>query len=208
MNVAYKLNKEKYTYADYLRFDDDKRLEIIDGNIYLMSTAPRRIHQEISMNLSILIGSFLKGKECSVYTAPFDVRLFKENTSPFKIENVIQPDISIICDKSKLDDKGCLGSPDWIIEILSPATSKMDVQLKYDLYERFGVREYWIVEPTDGIILVYKLDENGKYFNSDRYAKGDMAKTIFDDLLIDLGEVFEDIQVSEEKEIEQKKSEK
>jgi Uma2 family endonuclease len=208
MNVAYKLNKEKYTYADYLRFDDDKRMEIIDGYIYLMSPAPRRIHQEISVNLTLLIGGFLKGKDCKLYSAPFDVRFYFESKSEFKIENVVQPDISIICDKSKLDDKGCLGSPDWIIEILSPATSKMDVQLKYDLYERFGVREYWIVEPTDGIILVYKLDENGKYFNSDRYAKGDMAKTIFDDLLIDLGEVFEDIQVSEEKETEQKKSEK
>ena len=126
MELNLDLNKQ-YTYADYLTWLDDKRRELINGFIRMMTPAPRRIHQKLSMRLSLKIGFFLEKKQCEVYHAPFDVRFVeKSRTNDKDIINVVQPDISIICDLSKLDDKGCLGAPDMIIEILSPSSKKTD----------------------------------------------------------------------------------
>lgn len=153
--------KEKYSYADYLTWDDGERWELINGEAWNMSAAPNRIHQKLSMYLSVEIGNFLKGKACEVYAAPFDVRLpkgvEKDDNSIF---DVVQPDIAVICDKGKLDDRGCIGAPDLVIEILSPSTSYKDQSHKLFLYEEHGIREYWIINPTAQTLNVYLLDNN------------------------------------------------
>ena len=127
MRPKEKILLENFTYADYLKWNDGKRYEIIEGQIYNMSPAPIRIHQSISRNLSYIIQHYLKEKTCEVYSAPFDVRFaFKAGMNDM-ITNVVQPDISVICDPKKLDKAGCIGPPDWIIEILSPSTAKKDI---------------------------------------------------------------------------------
>jgi Uma2 family endonuclease len=187
------LNK-RYTYADYLTWLDDKRCELIDGFINLMTPAPARKHQDISMQMSIIFGNYLFIKNtCKVYSAPFDVRLpkSKEETDDAKVYTVVQPDLSIICDPSKLDDKGCIGAPDLIVEILSPSTSKKDLSVKYKIYEQAGVKEYWLVSPNDENISVFVLDNTGKYQLNGMYG-GDMKikVSIFKDLEISLEDIF------------------
>ncbi len=145
MSVAVKERLGKFTYRDYLHWPDDERWELIDGVAYNMSPAPNRIHQKISGELHRQIANYLIGKQCEVYAAPFDVRLPATGEKNDEITTVVQPDITIVCDKSKLDKKGCKGSPDLVIEILSPYTAKKDMKEKHFLYEKFAVKEYWIV---------------------------------------------------------------
>lgn len=185
------LNKEYYTYADFLTWDESDRYEIIDGKLYAMAT-PTREHQGISMEFSIQIGSYLKGKPCKVYAAPFGVRLFeKDDDSPDSVGTVIQPDISVTCDENKLDKKGCKGAPDFVIEILSPSNERHDLFVKYNLYMRAGVREYWIVDPQRKTVQVFLLDENGVYRLAEMYGENDAAKiTVLNDCPIDLKAVF------------------
>ena len=148
----------KFTYSEYCSWPDDERWELIDGIAYDMSPAPSSKHQRISFNLSTQIGIFLKNKIYDAFSAPFDVML---PTSPIenndKIDTIVQPDISVICDPSKIIEKGCLGAPDLIIEILSPSTSKKDLNEKFQLYEKHGVREYWVVDPGNKYIQVFHL---------------------------------------------------
>ncbi|RKX73785.1 MAG: hypothetical protein DRP87_18245, partial [Spirochaetes bacterium] len=152
-----------YTYADYLSWPDDERWELIDGVAYNMSPAPGRQHQEISITISGEIYDFLKDKPCHVYAAPFDVRLPENPDEQDKeITTVVQPDVSVFCDESKLDERGATGAPDIAVEILSPYTSVKDQREKLALYERFGVREYWIVDPANCIMWVYRLVEPGR----------------------------------------------
>ncbi len=193
MELNLDLNK-KYTYADYLTWLDDKRRELINGFIKMMTPAPKRIHQEISGNLYGDLKYYLKKKNCKVYHAPFDVRLVENDEKGDKqIENVVQPDITVICDLSKLDDRGCLGAPDFIIEIVSPASSKTDLKDKYQLYEKFGVKEYWIVHPDSQAVYQYVLNADGKYEQKGIYVKDDkISPHIFPELKIDLNYVFED----------------
>ncbi len=187
------LNK-RYTYADYLTWFDDISRELIDGFVKLMSPAPRLIHQRISRKITLKLGKFLENRSCEMFYAPADVRLPKNGEKYDKeIYTVVQPDLFVVCDVSKLDDKGCLGAPDFIIEIVSQGNSKHDVDTKFKLYEKHGVREYWIVHPHDQTVNVFVLDNNGKYQFGGLYAKGSTVKVnIFDDLFIDLEEVFED----------------
>jgi Uma2 family endonuclease len=192
MELNLDLNK-KYTYADYLTWLDDKRRELINGFIRMMTPAPRRIHQKISSNLLVEIKQYLKNGKCEVYHAPFDVRLVETDKGDKKIENVVQPDIAVICDLSKLDERGCLGAPDFIIEIVSPSSSKTDLKDKYQLYEKFGVKEYWIVHPDSQAVYQYVLNAKGKYEQHDIYVKEDeISPYILPDLKIDLNYVFED----------------
>jgi Uma2 family endonuclease len=151
-----------YTYADYLLWQFKDRVEIIKGKIFKMSPAPSRSHQEISMTVTLILAKFLKNQPCKLYAAPFDVRLinFKESTKDNQITSVVQPDLCVVCDKSKLDDKGCIGAPDLIIEILSPGNSNREMTIKFDLYEENGVKEYWIVNQSEKTILIYVLKEN------------------------------------------------
>lgn len=154
--------KGSYTYADYLLWKFKERVELIKGKIFKMSPAPNSFHQEISRELTFLLGDIFRKTNCKMYIAPFDVRLinFKESTDNNKIITVIQPDLCVICDRSKIDEKGCLGAPDLIIEILSPGNSKKEMDIKFDLYQENKVLEYWIVNPSDKTILIYVLKDD------------------------------------------------
>jgi Uma2 family endonuclease len=181
-----------YTYADYLKWTFDERLEIIKGKIFPMS-APARIHQRISMKLTYEIQKYLEDKKCEAYSAPFDVRLtpLKRDKSN-KVHTIVQPDICVICDLDKLDDKGCVGAPDLIIEILSPGNTRKEMREKYDVYEENGVKEYWLVEPQDKCVFVYVLNEVGKYIGLQPVTDEDiLTSTVFPDLQIDLSRVFD-----------------
>jgi Uma2 family endonuclease len=187
-----------YTYADYLNWQFDDMVELIRGKIFRMSPAPNRQHQEASTNLVFAIKQFLQAKACKVYHAPFDVRLPlpPSQQSATKIDTVVQPDICVICDFSKLDEQGCNGAPDWIIEILSPATSKKDLTEKFDIYQHAGVKEYWVVHPSEGTVIPYRLDGNNIYttIRNTPFAKGEHVPVgIFDGFAIDLEVIFEGI---------------
>lgn len=183
-----------YTYEDYLKWDDNERWEIIDGIAYNMSPAPSRLHQKVSLILTNKIYNHIKGKECEVYYSPFDVRLPDANEPDEDVKSVVQPDIVVICDKSKLDEKGCRGAPDWIIEIVSPNTVVRDLKEKLLLYERHKVKEYWIVHLTDKIVMVYLLRDDGKYKRAMVYADDDVINSnTVEGLSISLKELFEGV---------------
>lgn len=183
---------ERFTYADYLTWSDDERWEIIDGVAYAMPPAPGITHQRISRALTMIIGGHLRGRQCELFAAPFDVRLADlPRVSDNYVETVVQPDILVVCDKNKLDERGCNGAPDLIIEISSPSTSKNDLTRKFDLYQKHGVKEYWIIHPAEQTLFVYKREEDGLYGKPDRYAGDDKVLVpLLGDLQIDLGEVF------------------
>ncbi len=184
--------EQKWTYADYCSWPDDERWELIDGVAYSMSPAPTRRHQDLSGALFNQLYTYLKGTPCKVYAAAFDVRLSDYPEQPDdEVETVVQPDIVVVCDPSKLDDKGCKGAPDLVVEILSPSTGGKDLTVKYDLYERHGVKEYWIIHPAEQTLLVYKLSDDKKYGSADRYANSSKVMIpLLGGLEIDLAEVF------------------
>ena len=157
-----KQTQQSFTYGDYRQWLEDERWELIEGEAYAMSPAPTRTHQTILGEVFRQIANFLEGKPCQVFVAPFDVRMPEQNEADDEIINVVQPDILVVCDASKLDEKGCRGAPDWVIEVLSPSTASKDHVRKKSLYERHGVREYWLIHPTDHILTRYRLE--GKAF--------------------------------------------
>jgi len=185
---------KKYSYAEYLTWQFADRIELLGGYIRQMS-APNRNHQKILRNIVRPINNFFYKSPCQLFIAPFDVRLLDKEKSlraDKDIYTVVQPDLCVICDKSKLDDRGCIGSPDFIVEILSPNNSKTDLKDKFKLYEECGVLEYWIIYPSDKIIHKFLL-ENGHYQLKDVYSPTDDAyPTLFPTLLIQLTDVFED----------------
>jgi len=191
---------QKYTYADYLTWPDDERWEIIDGvafpwnGIQAMSPAPSVHHQKISMELSRQLSTFLKGKPCQVFAAPFDVRLSDQSTvSDNYVDTVVQPDLVVVCNESKLDDRGCNGAPDLVIEITSPSTGNNDLTIKFDLYQKHCVKEYWIVLPEAKAVMVFRLQKNKKYGTPDRFGCTDIIKVpLLGDLMVELGSVFID----------------
>jgi Uma2 family endonuclease len=185
----------RYSYADYLTWLDDTRRELINGFIKMMSPAPAKRHQTISGNLFGEIKWYLKGKKCKVFNAPFDVRLPNKQGAKTddQVFTVVQPDICVICDPSKLDERGCLGSPDFIIEIISPASAKKDVEEKFYIYQEAGVREYWIVYPQENSVSVFFLNEFGKYQLVGMYAEDSIVKVnIFDNFSVQLKDIFEE----------------
>jgi Uma2 family endonuclease len=157
-----------------------------------MSPAPSRLHQEISIRLSSLLYQYFKEKDCSVYAAPFDVRLPEQDKAEdHAVTTVVQPDISVICDRKKLDERGCVGAPDLVIEILSPATAAKDLKVKRALYERHGVMEYWLFHPTDQTVMVYRLGQNNEYGKAEVFTKDDsISSELFAGLEIELTEIF------------------
>jgi Uma2 family endonuclease len=185
------IDRDNYNYEDYLSWPEDERWEIIDGMPYLMAP-PSRIHQEISVELSRQISNYLISKPCKVYAAPFGVRLPQGNeTSDLEINTVVEPDIVVVCDLSKLDDQGCKGAPDLIIEIISPSSVKNDMLKKFNCYEKARVKEYWIVEPNGKIVTVFVLGNNGRYGRQDVYSDDDEIQvTVLKDLRINLKTVF------------------
>jgi Uma2 family endonuclease len=185
--------QEKYTYADYLTWDDGERWELIDGIAYNMSPAPTRRHQDILVEILKQTAVFLTDKTCNVYVAPFDVR-FPESVIDYEdddIIDVVQPDIVVVCDTSKLDDKGCVGAPDFIIEILSPSTADKDKGVKLKLYEKNDVKEYWIIDPNRDSVAVYLLRKSGRYGKPLVHTgKGKLEVKTLAGLVIDLDMVF------------------
>jgi Uma2 family endonuclease len=190
MSFPMRESKKTFTYADYLTWPDSERWELIEGEPYAMSPAPSRIHQEIIGELFFQVRSYLSGKNCRAYVAPFDVVLIDENNDSESSRNVVQPDITIVCDKDKLDDKGCKGSPDMVIEVVSPSTASQDYVKKLNLYEKYAIKEYWIVNPNNNNIFIYKLDENKQYSQVKVYDIKEKIKVgIFDDLVVDLANI-------------------
>jgi len=183
-----------YTYADYLGFPEDVRVELIDGVIYNMSPAPSRIHQEIITELITVLNSYIKqnNKPCKVYAAPFDVILVEEGQDESKAKNVVQPDISIICDKKKLTERGCVGAPEMIIEVVSEYNPSHDYVRKLNLYNQFKIKEYWIINPYEQNILVYSYKDNIGFSSPKVCNFNDKVKVgIFEDLIIDFTQIKE-----------------
>lgn len=187
------LSKEvrKYTYVDYLAYPDDERWEIIDGVPYMQSS-PSWQHQSISRELLRQFSNYLLRKSCEVFASPFDLRLSDAEVKDEDVTNVYQPDLVVICDKSKLKGTGYFGIPNLIIEILSPSTAKTDRLLKFNMYEKFGVKEYWIVEPDMKLVSVFILQDNNRYGRPELYTETANVKvSIFPDLVINLDIVFD-----------------
>ncbi len=183
-----------YTYADYKTWPDNERWELINGIAYNMSPAPTRDHQKVSFEISRQIGNLLEGKPCEAYSAPLDVKLSAiQGEDENDIDIVVQPDILVVCDPDKLDEDGCNGAPDWVIEILSPSTSYKDENEKLLLYEKYGVKEYWIVQPGAKMVFIYILDKDGNY-KKPEVAKRDELISSFavQGVEIDLNKVFKD----------------
>ncbi len=176
---------EHHTYADYCSWSDDVRYELIDGVAYAMGPAPVRRHQGILLELARQVTNALAGSPCRPYIAPFDVRLPKGVEVDNDVDSVVQPDLVVICDRAKLDDKGCRGAPDWVVEVLSPSTAGHDQILKRALYQRAGVREYWLVHPVDRIVTIYTLD-GGRYGVPDvRELVGTLVVGVLPEVVID-----------------------
>jgi len=180
-----------YTYADYLLWQFQERVELLRGKIRQMS-APSVKHQRISIRFSRLLANALWQTPCQVFAAPFDVRLLRTREDKH-VTTVVQPDLCVICDSSKLDDRGCNGAPDLIIEILSPGNSRTEMKDKFELYQEAGVLEYWVVSPIEKTVQVWKLNEQGIYIGLQPNVEGDVVTTpIIPNLGVDVSEVFED----------------
>lgn len=180
-----------YTYADYLTWRFKERVELLWGKLFKMTAAPSREHQRVLGELHIKIKQFLKNNGCQVYLAPFDVRLPLKGKKDEDVHSVVQPDLCVVCNPEILDDAGCLGVPDLMVEILSPHSSRRDLNEKYKLYETVGVREYWVVEPVDGLVQLFVLDKHGKFEIIKPYTVVETVQSvIFPDLEIELNEIF------------------
>lgn len=184
---------KQYSYEDYLIWELEERVELLQGKIRPIEPPSRR-HQAISMKLTRPIVNALWKSPCKVYAAPFDVRITRFNQAQNKdVTTVVQPDLCVICDPSKLDDRGCLGAPELMIEILSPGNSKTEMKDKFEIYEEAGVLEYWIVSPVEKTIQVWKLNEQGKYIGLQPAVEDDILTTsIIPGLEIEVTDVFLD----------------
>lgn len=189
--MALPAEKDRYTFADVLALDDGERAELIDGEVFLMAPAPSRGHQKVGGEIFRQLANYLEGKRCEVYQAPFDVRLFEgDGDTPEDVDTVVEPDIVVVCDHAKLDNRGCKGAPDMVVEILSPSTQRNDRLVKLGLYQRAGVREYWIVSPDEQTVQVLTLS-NGLLLPHEVYSRKDVAKVnVLEGCFIELSKVF------------------
>lgn len=151
-------DNEHHTYGDYLSWAEDARYELIDGVAYLMAPAPLVAHQEFVGEIYRQVANALRGKPCRAFIAPVDVCLPKGDEADEKIDTVVQPDVLVVCDEAKIGERGVRGAPDWVVEVLSPATAAHDQIVKRRIYERAGVGEYWLVHPTDRVLTIYRLE--------------------------------------------------
>ena len=181
----------RFTYGDYLLWPEQERWELVHGEAFAMTPAPSRAHQRAVIAMGSQFYQQLLGKQCEVYCAPFDVRLPTSDQKDEEIETVIQPDLLVVCDSSKLDDKGCKGAPDLVVEVVSPHSAIMDLKIKFALYEKAGVKEYWIVHPNERIVMVFTLGANGEYGKPAVYAQEDRISVApLVEVEIDLQPVF------------------
>ena len=183
--------KERYTFADCLTWEENERIEIINGKAVMMAP-PSTVHQEISGELFRQIANFLEGKQCKVYLSPFGVRLFEKNgDAPEDVDTMVEPDITVICDRSKIDKYGCKGAPDLVVEILSPSSLRHDRLVKLGLYQRARVREYWIVDPKNKAVQVFTLNDGGDLRITEEYGRKDIAKVnVLSGCFVELSKVF------------------
>ncbi|HET6254537.1 MAG TPA: Uma2 family endonuclease [Puia sp.] len=182
---------KSYTYADYLKWTFEDRLELINGKLFKMGPAPNRIHQELSYRISGRLFNLLQGKPFSAFYAPFDVRLPRKSKNDDDVITVVQPDICVVCDPSKLDDRGCIGAPDIVVEILSPGNNRKELKNKYDVYEESGVKEYWLIHPQEKTFLKYVLTD-GKFQASRLMTTGDEVTTeVLPGFALSLEELFD-----------------
>ncbi|MCF8150213.1 MAG: Uma2 family endonuclease [Burkholderiaceae bacterium] len=184
---------EYHTYAEYCSWPDDVRYELIDGVAYAMGPAPVRRHQGILLELARQVANILDGSPCRPYIAPFDVRLPKSDEIDNDVDTVVQPDLVVVCDHAKLDDKGCRGAPDWVVEVLSPSTAGHDQILKRALYQRVGVREYWLVHPVDRIVTIYTLTAGSYGVPDVRELVGTLTVGILPEIVIDWERVVREL---------------
>lgn len=185
-----------YSYADYLTWANEERCELINGCIFPMSPAPTSLHQRISFILGGEFYAQLKDKRCMVFAAPFDVRFPKKSKNDKDIFTVLQPDLSVICDQTKIDKRGCIGAPDIVVEILSLGNNRKDLKNKYEVYEEAGVKEYWIIHPEEKTLFRYLLNEKGVFEPTRLLTSGDeVSSTILPGLVLNLNTIFEDEQL-------------
>jgi len=183
-----------YSYASYLNWLFPERVELIKGKIFKMSPAPSSFHQLISGKIYRRLGNFLEKHPCRVFISPFDVRFSKESENDKEILTVLQPDICVICDRNKIDARGCIGAPDLVVEVLSPGNTKMELLNKYHVYEEFGVKEYWVVSQSDKSILIYTLNEMGKFQPSKIFTLSEkVTSTVLPGFELALDDVFDDL---------------
>ena len=179
-----------YTYADYLMWQFQERVELIRGKLFRMSPAPSVLHQKLATFFTAKLFNFFEKKNCQVFAAPFDVRL-PVSSKKGQDTTVVQPDLCVICDPDKLDERGCAGAPDLMVEILSPGNSSKEMGEKFRAYEEAGVREYWIVNPAEKVVLIYVLNEAGIFIGlAPVTEEGPLRSTIFPELAVDLKEIF------------------
>ena len=184
MQTAQK-NEHRYTYSDYCTWDGEKRCELIGGVAYAMSPGASFTHQSVVVAILTQLGNYLQDKPCKVFTAPFDVRLNADADD----DTVVQPDVLVVCDPSKFDTKGIVGAPDLIVEVLSPSTEKHDRNTKFRLYQRFGVREYWIVDPSNETASINILN-SGRYVTHLHFKEDAVPVHVLDGCIMDLSKVF------------------
>ncbi len=188
-----------YTYADYLTWKFDEFVELIRGKVLRKMAGPSIQHQEVSQRLEYRIMTFLLQNAprsgCKMFHAPCDVRLTRSTgDGDARVKTVVQPDIFVVCDPTKIDQRGCLGAPDWIVEILSPGNLSHDTRTKFDLYEENGVREYWILDPGLKAVVAYALAATGRYELAAEYAApGPMPVAAVPGLVLEWADVFADL---------------
>ena len=183
---------KQYTYTDYISWKFQERVELLKGWIFPMAS-PSSLHQEISSNLQGFLWTFLRKKPCKLYPAPFDVRLPlpKSQATEDKIDTIVQPDLCVVCDLTKIKKQSCIGAPDLVVETLSPGNSKKEMKNKLELYEAAGVQEYWVVDPIRRTVLSYSLEDGRFTGKIPPFTDEDiLTSTVFDELKIDLTEVF------------------
>ncbi len=182
--------QKKYCYQDYLQLPADKKCEILEGTVYDMTPSPSTQHQRILRRLLLRMGSHLDGIACEVFNAPYDVLLTEQNEDAEDIKTVVQPDILVVCDRSKLADNYCLGAPDFIVEIVSPSSPSMDYVKKLYLYEKHKVKEYWIANYVRKEIMVFRLEDNEDYGEPEIYSGGNVTSSVLTGLKISLDNLF------------------
>lgn len=181
------LSTERFTYGDYLTWPEEERWELIDGVAWNMTPAPSTRHQQVVGELFWQIAGYFSGKPCQAFVSPFDVRLPDADEADDQVPTVVQPDIAVVCDPKKLDDRGCRGAPDLVIEVLSPSTALKDQSAKLALYERRGVKEYWMIHPHDETVTVRVLTEEGQFAPARMFQLGGRAApALFPDCELDL----------------------
>ena len=178
-----------YTYAEYLLWQFEECVELLKRKLFKMS-APSPAHQVVQSNLNIELGLYFRNQKCQIYPAPFDVRLPAKGETGDAIHTVVQPDLCVVCNRTKIDSRGCIGAPDWVLEIVSPGNVEKELSKKMHIYEEAGVAEYWVLRPEEKELDIFVLQDNGYIGLKPRFAGEVVSPQKFPDLQINLSEIF------------------